>query len=78
MAKRIIYSQTARQDRKLILKYWNDTNKSTNYSKKLFQLFKEAVLLILKYPLLVKPTQNENIRIKIVRDYLIVYEIKKE
>lgn len=56
------------------MQYWNKRNKSTRYSIKLNKLFKEAVKLISDYPRIGKLTDRENIRIKIVKDYLIIYE----
>ncbi|QTY26867.1 type II toxin-antitoxin system RelE/ParE family toxin [Flavobacterium sp. CS20] len=41
-------------------------------------MFKDAINLIAEYPEIGKPTDNYDARIKIVRDYLIIYEIKKE
>ena len=56
----------------------NKRNKSNIYSKKLNGLFKEAVRLISDYPEIGKPTDDKNTRIKIVRDYLIIYEVDEE
>ena len=75
MVKQIIWSIRAQTNRKEIFKYWNKKNKSNNYSKKLNELFKEAIRLIFEYPEIGKPTNDKNARIKIVRDYLIIYEI---
>lgn len=75
MVRQIIWSLRAQADRKEILIYWNNRNKSNTYSKKLNQLFKEAIKLIGQFPQIGRPTDIENIRIKIVRDYLIVYEV---
>lgn len=78
MAKQIIWSLRAQNDRKKILKYWTKRNKSKEYSRKLNGLFKEAIRLISNYSEIGKPTDDKNARIKIVRDYLIIYEIKNE
>lgn len=78
MVKQIIWSLRAQNDRKKILKYWTNRNKSKEYSRKLNQLFKRAIKLVAHYPKIGKPTDNKNTRIKIVRDYLIIYEIIKE
>ncbi len=78
MAKRVIWSLRAQNDRKAILEYWIKRNKSNVYSKKLNSLFKEAIKLIAEHPEIGKPTDNYDARIKIVRDYLIIYEIKKK
>ena len=37
-------------------------------------MFNEAIALISRFPQIGRPTELENIRIKIVRDYLIVKE----
>ena len=75
MVKRIIWSKRAYNDRIEIFKYWNQRNKSTEYSKKLNELFKEAIKLISEYPKIGKSTENNSIRLKIIRDYLIIYEV---
>ncbi len=74
MAKQIIWSLQAQEDRKQILSYWNNRNQSTSYSKKLHQLFKEAVKLVSQFPQIGRRTDENNIRIKLVKDYLVVYE----
>lgn len=77
MVKQIIWSLKAQKDRKEIFTYWNNRNRSATYSKKLNQLFKDSIEIIAEFPRVGKPTELENIRIKIVRDYLIVYEYTK-
>ena len=74
MVKQIIWSPKALDERKDILTYWNLRNKSNSYSKKLDRLFKEATKIIKSFPKVGKLTDSENVRIKIVRDYLIIYE----
>lgn len=49
MAKQIIWSLRAQNDRKKILEYWTKRNKSKEYSRKLNGLFKEALRLISDY-----------------------------
>ena len=78
MAKReIIWSIRAKNDRIKILEFWIDHNKSVLYSRKLNNLFKEAAKFISEYPTVGKLTDDRNVRIKIVRDYLMFYEIHK-
>ena len=74
MAKEIIWSDQAINHRKNILRYWILKNKSTAYSIKLDQLFREAVNLIAEYPHIGKPTDIKNIRAKRFRDYFIFYQ----
>lgn len=56
MAKKIIWSLTAQIDRKEILSYWIDRNKSSAYSKKLNLLFNDAAKIIAKLPNIGKPS----------------------
>ncbi|MBN7811083.1 type II toxin-antitoxin system RelE/ParE family toxin [Algoriphagus sp. H41] len=72
--KRVVWTAQAENDRIDILTYWRNRNKSSAYSAKLHQLFKEGVLLIQANPTIGKPTNIDGIRSKIVRDYLIFYE----
>ena len=74
MAKQVIWSARAHTDRKKILEYWIKRNKSVAYSRKLDRLFREAVQLIAIYPEIGKKTDVEHVRIKIVRDYFVIYE----
>jgi toxin YoeB len=75
MPRKITWSENAKNDRTAILKYWIARNKSNRYSKKLNLLFKHAINLISKNPGIGHFTIKENIKVKLVRDYLIVYEI---
>lgn len=78
MAKReIIWSLRAKNDRIKILEFWIENNKSSFYSRKLNNLFKEAAKFISEYPTVGKLTEDKKSRIKIVRDYLIIYEVQK-
>jgi toxin YoeB len=74
MAKIIIWSANAQLDRKDILTYWNNRNKSNVYSIKLNLLFIETSLLLVIHPLTGRKTSIENVRVKIVRDYMMVYK----
>ena len=71
----IIWTVRAQNDRKEILEYWNTRNKSNLYSKKLNGMIKESLVLIAKYPLIGKLTSKRNVRVKVLRDYLIIYEV---
>jgi addiction module RelE/StbE family toxin len=75
MARKIVWTKIAQEERKNIFKYWNNRNKSTLYSKKLQSLFKESLNLISQNPNIGKLTDIEGVRIKIVRDYLLYYQI---
>jgi toxin YoeB len=74
MAKKIIWSLRAQQDRKEILSYWEVRNTSDTYGKKLNELFKKAVRIIADYPHIGRKTDLMNVRVKLVKDYLLFYE----
>lgn len=74
MVKQVIWSPRANTDRKQILEYWRNRNKSNTYSKKLDKRFREAINIIRDYPQIGKQTDDQKARIKIVKDYLLIYE----
>ena len=74
MAKKITWTVRALKDRKNILKYWIDRNKSNHYSIKLDNLFRESVSLISNFPEIGKVTNDKAVRIKIIKDYFILYQ----
>src|SRR6185503_12027008 len=78
MAKRITWTYRAHRDRKEILLYWKERNQSVAYSKKLNNLIKKAVDLIAAHPKIGRKTDVKNVRVKLVRDYLIFYEHDEE
>jgi addiction module RelE/StbE family toxin len=75
MAKQIIWSLRAQKDKKEILTYWLQRNKSNQYSKKLNQLFKDSIQLLREHPYVGKSTDDNSVRIKIVKEYLLIYEV---
>ncbi|UOE38900.1 type II toxin-antitoxin system RelE/ParE family toxin [Chryseobacterium oryzae] len=76
MAKRKInWTEKANFERKEILQYWINRNKSKRYSIKLNKLFVEILKKTAENPAIGRKTDfDENIRVKIVRDYLLFYK----
>ena len=74
MAKRIIWSVDALNDKVLIFSYWNNRNKSNLYSRKLNKLFKDTIKSILKTPSLGRKTDEPGVKSIIAKDYLLLYE----
>ena len=70
MAKQIIWSLRAQKEKREILKYWSQR-------KKLNQLFKESINLILEHPQIGKLTDSPSVRIKIIKEYLMIYEVSE-
>lgn len=78
MAKRaIVWTQKANEERKEILAYWIKRNQSKTYSLKLNKLLKDTVRLAATYPETGRKTTFQNVRVKIIRDYLLFYEVNK-
>ena len=77
MVKQIVWSKRSLTERLQILEYWLNRNKSSRFSKKLDKLFLQKIELLSLHPLIGKRTTSENVRIKIVADYLIFYEIQE-
>ncbi len=78
MAKRITWTYRVHRDRKEILLYWKHRNQSSTYSRKLNALIKKAIDLVAAHPYVGRKTDIENVRVKLVRDYLVFYEIAEE
>ena len=78
MVKKVIWAKEASLERNNILAYWNWHNKSNEYSKKLLILFKGAINSIKSSPQVGKPTSRPDTKLRIVRDYFIVYRIKED
>lgn len=74
MAKRIIWSARAKGEKKEILNYWFNRNKSKVYPKKLNSLLRVAVKSLAESPFPRKKTDLGYAFVKIVRDYLIIFE----
>jgi addiction module RelE/StbE family toxin len=74
MAKQVEWTLGAQYDRKDIFEYWNNRNKSNLYSKKLYALFKKSIKIISKHPKIGRSFGRDNIRVTVVKDYLIVYK----
>ena len=73
-ARKINWTKEANFERKEILDYWIIRNKSKTYSIKLNKLFINTLKQISDNPKIGRKTNFENVRVKIVRDYLLFYE----
>lgn len=78
MVRQIVWTERAQKERIEILTFWNVHNKSTIYSKKLNNLIRESLRLISRHPFIGKPTNKENVKVKILKNYLLIYEITSE
>lgn len=78
MVRRIIWSERAILERREILLYWIKRNKSKSYSIKLNKLINEEIKILAKSPFIGRETDEVNVRIKVIRDYLLFYEIRND
>ncbi len=78
MAYQIVWTEKANKERKHILEFWMENNKSKIYSLKLDKLFIATIRDISKKTNIGRKTEFENLRVKIVREYLIFYEKKNK
>lgn len=75
MVRQVIWAERAQQERIAIFTYWNIRNESFIFSRKLNELIKDSLKLISKHPLIGQLTRKKNVRVKVLRDYLIIYEV---
>lgn len=78
MAKEIIWTKTAVQDRIKIYQFWASRNKSDLYSEKLEMLFSKAAKLLSEFPDIGTSTDLQGVRVKIIRDYKMFYLNEKD
>jgi len=78
MAYEIILSNRAQQDRIEILQYWINRNKSNVFSIKLNEVFIETFESISINPNVGRKLGIKDFRIRIARDYLIVYFVEED
>ena len=75
MAKRkIIWTKTANLERKEILEYWILRNKSKRFSIKLNYLILQTLEVLRENPTIGRRTNIDNVREKLIREYLLLYE----
>lgn len=78
MAKRtIVWTTKANLERKEILNYWIDRNKSKTFSIKLNKLFVSSIKKLSKNPKIGRKTNIKDVRVKLVREYLIFYQFNQ-
>ena len=76
--REIIWSKQSIEDRIQILDFWYNKNKSIDYSLKLDLLFIKSAEKIKAHPFSFKKLLNTNYRIKIIRNYHLIFEIIDE
>jgi plasmid stabilization system protein ParE len=76
MAKRkIVWTETAAKQRREILKYWTDRNKSTTYAEKLIEITAKHLKVISKNPEAFKETDIDQVRESAMGHFSLYYKI---
>ena len=78
MAKRVVWTETAKRSRREILQHWISRNKSNAYSKKLSALFREKVELLKSQHYIGKPTDFKDVRSTLVSHFSIFYKVEAD
>lgn len=78
MAKRIVWTLQAKDDRREILNYWLKRTGNKKNSQKLAYQFREAVAYIATHNYIGRATDIENVRVTVSGNYLIFYKLSEE
>ena len=71
----IVWTAKAQSELEGLLMYWKKRNQSNIYSLKLNALFQEKLQLLAKMSYLGRKTDIQGVYVKIIREYLLFYEI---
>jgi len=77
VARRIVWSSTAKLQLKAIFEYFNFRNKSKSYSLKLNTIIQTELKILLQQPNIGKKTDSINIRGLLIENYYIFYEVNE-
>ena len=72
--RKIIWTITANLERKEILEYWILRNKSKRFSVRLNYLILQTLEVLRENPTIGRLTNVNNVRVKLIREYLLLYE----
>ncbi|MFN5169477.1 MAG: type II toxin-antitoxin system RelE/ParE family toxin [Cyclobacteriaceae bacterium] len=76
MAKRkVIWTETAAKQRRSILEYWLQRNKSSTYPSKLLRLSNEKAELVAENPLLFKQSEFADVRVATMGHFSLFYKV---
>lgn len=78
MVEKVIWTQTAYSQKIAVFEYWNQKNGSNAYSLKLENAVNDVIELLVKFPHLGVKTQLKNVRVKIIKNYLLIYRLSND
>jgi len=73
--KKIVWSEKARNDLLTILDFYFKRNGNATYSRKIYIRIKKDLSLLSAHTFLGKPTDHEGIRVIVVMDYQVFYQL---
>jgi plasmid stabilization system protein ParE len=76
--KKIVWTETASRQRRQVLKYWTERNKSAAYAIKLIKITKDRLKTISKNPGTNKKTEFADTRVAAMGHFSIFYKEEKE
>lgn len=76
-SRKISWTKEANIERKDILEFWINHNKTKTYSIKLNKLFIKVLKQLADNPMIGREIDFQNVRVKIIRHYLIFYEFSE-
>jgi toxin YoeB len=75
MAKRVVWTLTAKKQRKDILEFWHKKTGNKKYSLKTSKFIRRKIKILSKYNYLGKPTDFNNVRVISDGNYSIFYRL---
>lgn len=78
MVLQVNWTDEAKSQFKEILDYWEERNSSSIYSEKLLNLVGQSIARLVEFPEIGRVTENERIRLKIIKDYFLYYSFDDE
>lgn len=75
MAKRVVWTENAKKQRKNILHFWIEKTGSKSYSRKLSQIFKQRIKYISNYSYMGKATDFSKTRVTAAGHFSIFYQV---
>jgi plasmid stabilization system protein ParE len=78
MAKRVVRTTTAKQQRRNILEYWIERTGSKKYSKRISATLKRRIKYVAEFNYMGKPTDFKDTRVTAARHFSIFYKVQQD
>jgi len=76
--KKIVWTETAAKQRREILRYWTERNKSTTYAEKLIEINAKHLKVISKKPEAFKESEINEVRESAMGHFSLYYKITSD